>query len=125
MPALQEAEKINKKAAKTGLDWPDVHGIVAKLKEETDELSMELNSTEASSERIEDEIGDLFFTVANIARYLKVDPETALRRANGKFRRRFAALESAAWASGRDVHDLSVEEMDQYWNEAKEIEQHG
>jgi MazG family protein len=133
LPALQEAEKINKKAAKTGFDWPDAHGILEKLKEEADELAAELpdfDKTRAHQRRIdqtriEEEIGDLFFTVVNLARYLNVDSETALRRTNAKFRARFGSMERLAWESGRRVEDLSLEEMDQHWERAKQMEQHG
>jgi nucleoside triphosphate diphosphatase len=123
MPALQEAEKINRRAAKTGFDWPNAQGILEKLKEEADELSAEIAANDR--ERLEDEVGDLFFTVVNLARYLKIDSETALRRANAKFRHRFELLERAAWASGREVKDLTLEEMDEQWNLAKRQEQHG
>ncbi|HEY0565962.1 MAG TPA: nucleoside triphosphate pyrophosphohydrolase [Terriglobales bacterium] len=123
MPALQEAEKINKKAAKTGFDWPDAHGILDKIKEEADELSAELK--EADRDRLEDEVGDLFFTVVNLARYLKIDSESALRRANAKFRSRFEAVERSAWATDRKLEDLTLEEMEQHWSEAKSKERHG
>ena len=123
LPALQEAEKINKKAAKTGFDWPNAHGILDKLKEEADELAAELPV--ADKTRIEGEIGDLFFTVVNLARYLNIDSETALRRTNAKFRARFGNVERLAWESGRQVEDLSLEEMDQHWERAKQMEQHG
>jgi MazG family protein len=123
MPALQEAEKINKKAAKTGFDWPDAHGILDKIREESEEIAAELKN--GDRERIESEVGDLFFTVVNLARFLKVDSETALRRANAKFRERFAAVERAAWDSGRGVDQLTLEEMDQHWNQAKAEEEHG
>lgn len=133
IPALQEAEKISHKAAKTGFDWPDAYGILAKLSEEAEELAAELPNEERANEkrtgenraRIQDEIGDLFFTVVNLARYLKVDSETALRGANAKFRQRFERMERAAWAAGREIQDLSAEEMDKYWRSAKQMEQHG
>ena len=120
MPALQEAEKINRKAAKTGFDWPDVHGILDKLKEEAEELATEL--PKADHARLQDEVGDLFFTVVNLARYLKVDAESALRSTNAKFRRRFAALEDAAWAQERDLSQLSAAELGQLWERAKQLE---
>ncbi|GAC1656624.1 MAG: nucleoside triphosphate pyrophosphohydrolase [Acidobacteriaceae bacterium] len=123
MPALQEAEKINRKAAKTGFDWENVDGIVQKLKEEADELAEELQA--GDRERLEDEIGDLFFTVVNLARYLKVDPESALRRSNAKFRRRFGELERGAWDAGKEVGDLSLGEMDAIWKQVKQSERNG
>ncbi len=120
MPALQEAEKLSRKAAATGFDWRKIEEIVDKLREETDELTAELRVETPSPERVEDEIGDLLFTVVNIARFLKIDTESALRRSNLKFRRRFGAVELAAWAAGGEIGALTQEEMDEQWNLAKQ-----
>lgn len=120
MPALQEAEKISRKAAATGFDWPDAHRILDKLREETGELATELRAQTFDRERLQDEVGDLFFTVVNIARSLKIDPESALRHSNAKFRLRFAAIERAAWASDRDIKELTPDEMNRHWDRAKE-----
>ncbi len=121
MPALSEAGKIGSKAAKVGFDWPDVQGVVEKLREECGELEAEIASgnPDASGE----ELGDLLFTAANLARHLKVDPELALRDANAKFRRRFAAMESA---TERPLEALSLPELEALWSSTKqtETEQH-
>ena len=117
MPALSEAGKIGSRAAKVGFDWPDVQGVVEKLREECGELETEvaLGDTKAAT----DEIGDLLFTVANLARHLKVDPELALRDANAKFRRRFAGMEAA---TGRPLEELSAAELEELWAASKRTE---
>lgn len=128
MPAMTEARKLGAKAAKVGFDWPDVSGLVEKLREETAELEAEIVG--ASQKRdtghpggpatsaAEDELGDLLFTAVNLARHLKLDPETALRRANAKFRGRFDAMESAA--GGREaLAAMTPEELDERWRAAK------
>jgi len=94
MPAMTEARKLGAKAAKVGFDWPDPAGLIAKLDEEVAELKIEVEA--GSNDAMEDELGDLLFTAVNLARHLKLDPETALRRANAKFRQRFDAMETAA-----------------------------
>jgi MazG family protein len=117
MPALSEAGKIGSKAAKVGFDWPDVQGVVEKLREECGELETEVarGDTKAATE----EIGDLLFTVVNLARHLKVDPELALRDANAKFRRRFAGMEAA---TGRPLEELSAAELEELWARSKQAE---
>jgi ATP diphosphatase len=120
MPAVLEAGKLGSRAAKVGFDWPDTDGLFDKLQEEIGELKAELSpsSGSQSTPAIEAELGDLLFTVVNLARHLKVDPETALRTTNAKFRRRFAAMESAA--GGRDALAASTpSELDLLWNQAK------
>ncbi len=117
MPALSEAGKIGSKAAKAGFDWPDVHGVVEKLREECGELETEVAKNDLSAAG--EELGDLLFTVANLARHLKIDPELALRDANAKFRRRFAAMESCA---GRPLEDLSPAELEALWAHSKATE---
>ncbi len=120
MPATLEAGKLGSRAAKVGFDWPDADGLFDKLQEEIGELRAELkpSSDSQSSTAIEAEFGDLLFTAVNLARHLKVDPESALRAANAKFRRRFAAMESAA--GGRDALAASTpSELDLLWNQAK------
>lgn len=117
MPALSEAGKIGSRAAKAGFDWPDASGVLDKLREETAELEEEVRSDRRAG--IAEEIGDLLFTVANLARHLKVDPELALRDANAKFRRRFGAVEAAA---ERPLEELSPEELEALWAGSKEAE---
>jgi ATP diphosphatase len=122
MPAMQEAAKIGSRAAKAGFDWPSVEGLFAKLAEETAELQNELATSEGGVHaRIEEEFGDLLFTAVNLARHLKVDPESALRRANAKFRRRFAAMEIEA--GGFDALSLlTPAELESLWGRAKAAE---
>jgi len=120
MPAVLEAAKLGSRAAKVGFDWPSADGLFDKLQEEIGELKAELAPSPgaASPSAIEAELGDLLFTAVNLARHLKVDPESALRAANAKFRRRFAAMESAA--GGTDALAASTpSELDILWNQAK------
>ncbi|MGD0444299.1 MAG: nucleoside triphosphate pyrophosphohydrolase [Edaphobacter sp.] len=127
MPAMMEAGKLGSRAAKVGFDWPDTEGLFDKLHEEIGELKAELtpSSTSASKSEIsasksaiEAELGDLLFTAVNLARHLKVDPESALRAANAKFRRRFVAMESAA-GGGDALAASTPSELDNLWNQAK------
>jgi XTP/dITP diphosphohydrolase/ATP diphosphatase len=120
MPAALEASKLGSRAAKVGFDWPNADGLFDKLQEEIGELKAELTpSSEGQSQTaVQAEFGDLLFTAVNLARHLKVDPETALRATNAKFRRRFAAMESAA--GGKDALAASTPaELDKLWNQAK------
>jgi MazG family protein len=115
-PSLLEAAKLGSKAAKVGFDWPDTAGILDKLHEEVAELKAEVISSQSVISRKEEELGDLLFTIANLARHLKIDPELALRRANAKFRRRFAAMESYSDAS---LESLTAVELETLWNSVK------
>jgi ATP diphosphatase len=142
-PALLEAQKLSSRAARVGFDWPEIEGLFEKLAEETGELREELNSGVAGGispagkgvagsgkpqvspelhERLEDEVGDLFFVLVNIARYLALDPEQALRKTNRKFRRRFQWMEEQLRASGRGPAQASMEEFEQLWQQAKRLE---
>lgn len=119
-PSLLEAGKLGAKAAKVGFDWPDAGGIVAKLHEEMAEMDAELTpalaGTAEARARLEEELGDVLFTLANLARHLKLDGELALRRANAKFRARFAAMEDSSQAP---LDTLSAEELEALWVNAK------
>lgn len=117
MPALAEAAKIGSKAAKAGFDWPDAGGVIAKLKEETVELEAEMARGDLAA--ASEEMGDLLFTAANLARHLKVDGELTLRDANAKFRRRFAAMESG---SPRPLEQLAPDELEDLWSRTKSAE---
>jgi tetrapyrrole methylase family protein/MazG family protein len=117
LPALQQADTYGQRVARVGFDWSDVAGVVAKVREEMAELQ-----AASSQERQEAELGDLLFAVANWARWLGVDPESALRSANARFARRFAHLEREARQRNVDLHDFSIEELEAFWQAAKENE---
>lgn len=116
-PGLLEALKVTKKAAKVGFDWENTDQIFDKLTEETNELKEAIANKK--TENIEEEIGDLLFVVANLARKLDIEPETALKRTNRKFRKRFKFIEDTLKAGDRRLEDASLEEMDEIWNQAK------
>jgi ATP diphosphatase len=145
MPALMEAHKLSSRAANVGFDWSEIEGLFAKLEEETAELRDELNAmpalpSKAQSagrgiagsgkpqlppelrDRLEDEVGDLFFVLVNIARYLSLDPESALRKTNRKFKRRFQWMEERLRASGRGPQQASMDELETLWQQAKQQE---
>jgi MazG family protein len=147
LPALMEGMKLSHKAAQVGFDWPSIDGIFDKLAEEADELRREVEripaqgggaqavgsggyaardaAPAAGSEmhgRLQDEVGDLLFTVVNLARYLAVDPEAALRETNRKFRRRFGQVERGLRESGKEWEEASLEEMERHWLESKRSE---
>ena len=117
-PALQEARKLGKKAASVGFDWPDTHGLIAKLHEETKELAAEIEPGQIHRDAAEDELGDLLFTTVNLARHLKLEPEFALRKANQKFRARFNILEATA-GGPEALRLLSPDEFEERWQQAK------
>jgi nucleoside triphosphate diphosphatase len=143
MPALMEALKISSKVAQVGFEWPEIGGLFEKLNEETNELRENLAEIpppgpqppnrgvassgkqaipEALREKFEDEVGDLFFVVVNLARYLSIDPESALRKTNAKFRRRFQRLEERLIEQGKDLSQSNLEEMETLWQAAKQEE---
>jgi MazG family protein len=117
MPALVEAQRIASKAAHAGFDWENVEQVFDKLREELEELAAARAG--AVQEEVEGEIGDLLFVIVNIARFLKVDPEQALRRTNAKFRRRFAFVEDGLAERGRGLDNSDIAEMESLWQQAK------
>jgi nucleoside triphosphate diphosphatase len=125
MPEWQRAGKLQQRAARVGFDWPGPEPVIAKLHEEIEEVRVEFDAIarapeDASArERLEDEIGDLLFVCANLARHARVDPGNALRRANRKFERRFRAMETLALADGVALPTLSLEDQDRYWDRVK------
>jgi MazG family protein len=120
LPALVEAQLIASRAAGAGFDWENVGQVFDKLHEELDELDAACRTGSASA--IEDELGDLLFVIVNIARFLKVDPEQALRKTNAKFRRRFAHVEDGLATLGKTPRDATINEMESLWQEAKSHE---
>ena len=143
MPALLEAHKLSSRAAHVGFDWPEIAGLFAKLEEEAEELQEELKAMpgiaapagrgvagsgrrQAAPElraRLEDEVGDLFFVLVNIARYLSLDPESALKKTNRKFKRRFQWMEERLRAGGRGPEQASMDELEELWQQAKQQEE--
>ena len=143
MPSLMEAHKLSARAARVGFDWPNVDGLFDKLEEETNELREQLDQIpepgprpasngiagsgrtrvpEELQARLEEEVGDLFFVLVNIARYLSVDPESALKKTNRKFKQRFQWMEQRLQESGRKPEQATVEELESLWQQAKERE---
>ncbi len=127
MPALIAAGKLNGRAAHAGFDWQNIQHLLAKLEEETEELRAELEDAPgadpaASRNRLEDEVGDMMFVMVNIARFLGLDAESALRKANQKFKRRFQAMEAEMFKAGTNLEKLSTDQMEEYWQKAKQAE---
>jgi ATP diphosphatase len=120
LPAFAEAVKLQDKAAGVGFDWPSAREVIAKLREEIDELEAAVAAGDRAATA--EEYGDFAFALANLARHLAFDPEVALKGASAKFRRRFAAIERALAAEGRTPEQSSLEEMDRLWNAAKMAE---
>ena len=117
LPALMRAQKLQKKAAKVGFDWDDATGALDKIREETDELEEAMVGKDP--EAVADELGDVLFSVVNVARFADVDAEEALTGATDKFYRRFALVEQMAKERGMDMKTAGIEELDKLWNEAK------
>jgi MazG family protein len=120
LPALTRAAKLGKRAATVGFEWPDVQGALDKTEEELLEVRAAIAAGNTAD--IEAELGDLMFCLVNICRHLQVDPETALRRTNQKFERRFNHVETRLQQQGREFTDATLVEMDRYWDEAKRLE---
>ncbi|MDX1252149.1 MAG: nucleoside triphosphate pyrophosphohydrolase [Gammaproteobacteria bacterium] len=121
LPALTRAAKLQNRAARVGFDWPDIRQVMNKIEEETAEIHAEI-AQGAPIERMEDEIGDLLFVAVNLARHAGIDAESAVRRANTKFERRFRRIETLLAESGRTPEQATLEEMDALWDRAKEEE---
>ena len=123
LPALTRANKLGKRAAEVGFEWPDTHGALDKVVEEIDEIRAELKAEPVNGKpdlnAISNEIGDLLFSLVNVCRYLKIDPETSLRHANAKFERRFRYIEQRLQAQGKKPDEVTLEEMDVLWEEGK------
>ena len=119
LPALTRAVKLQQRAGRVGFDWNDVRAVIAKLHEELGELEAEMDAAEPVQENIEEEVGDLLFVVANLARHLDVDPEKALRGTNEKFCDRFKHIETSLKAGGKTLEDATLDEMETLWQAAK------
>ena len=119
LPALMRANKLQKRAARVGFDWPDAKPVFDKFREEAAELEAEIER--GDTQAMEHEVGDLLFTCVNLARKLDIDPETALRHANGRFETRFSHIERTLWAQDRIVEDTVLEELDRLWDQAKRV----
>ena len=119
LPALLRAEKIQKRAARVGFDWKQTGPVIDKIDEELGELRAELEAGDVDQARLTDELGDVLFAVANLARHCKIDPEAALRATNDKFERRFRHIERRLAEAGRKPADATLEEMEALWQEAK------
>lgn len=117
IPSLSCAQKLQRKAAKVGFDWPDAKGVLEKIEEEVGEFREALGNNDSAA--IEEEIGDILFSIVNLSRFLSVDSEEALRQANKKFYRRFLQVESLVAAAGRELKDCTLEELDLYWDQVK------
>ena len=124
LPALLKAQRSQEKAARVGFDWKDAKGPLAKIREELAELeaAAAASGDTALDPRVKEELGDLLFSVANLARHLKADSESALEGATAKFARRFRAVEAGAKAAGREMKEMSLDELDALWRAAKEQE---
>lgn len=121
LPALLRSLKLQKRAARVGFDWPDVAGVIDKFSEEVEEFYDEMPEP-VDTDRLEDEFGDALFALVNVGRHFKLDPEKALRRANGKFVRRFEHIENRLAETGRTPQDVDLDAMEALWVEAKDQE---
>ena len=119
LPAMVKANRIQDKVSGVGFDWEASHQVFDKLKEELEELEVEIK--QGNKDKIENELGDVFFSLINYARFLKVNPENALERTNKKFTKRFKYLEDKARLMNKSLHDMTLKEMDIYWEEAKKL----
>ena len=126
LPALTRAEKLQRRAASVGFDWPDWRPTLDKIKEETAELEAELaNDGDSNADRLIEEVGDLLFSVVNFARHKRIDPEDAMRRANAKFSRRIRMLAASLEAEGSSIQEATLDQMELAWQAAKKAENSG
>jgi len=123
LPPLDRAWKLQKKAAKAGFDWPDAAGVIGKIKEELGEAEAVIAAAASSPDNtaLEEELGDLLFSVVNLCRFFKIEPSVALQRTNIKFTERFKHVEKRMKETGQEMNDGNLEVMDQYWNDAKKL----
>lgn len=119
LPAMMRAFKLQKRAARVGFDWPDSQQVLAKVKEELAEVEAELTPDQMDQHRVQDEIGDVLFSVINLARKLNIDPEEALKSTNKKFTKRFNYVEESIVSNGNNLKDTSLDEMEDLWQRAK------
>lgn len=122
LPGLTRAVKLQKAAGRVGFDWNDPFAVLEKITEEVDEVKAELKASGDRQDALEDEVGDVLFAVANLARHLRIEPEAALERANEKFRRRFGVIERTLADRGQSFDDVTLDEMESIWRRAKDIE---
>ncbi len=129
LPGLLKAQRTQEKASRVGFDWRDAEGPLAKIKEELAELEAEIaarkSENPADSDRVKQELGDLIFSVTNLARHLKVDAESAVELTTAKFAKRFRTVEAAAKDSGRSLKEMTIDEMEALWQKAKRSEECG
>jgi tetrapyrrole methylase family protein/MazG family protein len=119
LPALSQAQEYQDRAARVGFDWPEIEGVLEKIAEEVEEVKRADNERELAAE-----IGDLLFALVNLARWKKVDAESVLRETNARFKRRFAYIENGAREQGRNLSELSLDEMESLWQQAKKLNKH-
>lgn len=122
LPSLMRAEKLQKRAAKENFEWPDVKGVMSKIYEEMQEVQAELDEAILDKQKLEDEIGDLFFSCVNLSRYVNINAEKSLRKANLKFEHRFRALETLAKSKGLKINKMTIDELEKLWKEVKSHE---
>jgi len=122
MPQLLRAKKIQKRVSSVGFDWPDISGVIEKVEEELNELK-EVIKTGNKQEALEEELGDLLFSVVNLSRHIYVNAEDALRKGNKKFIKRFQYLEEQVQREGKRIADYSLEELEKFWQQAKKATQ--
>ena len=121
LPPLDRAWKLQKKAANAGFDWPDANGVIAKIHEELEEVKKVIAEKTNDSELLEEELGDLIFSVVNLCRFFSIEPSVALQRTNIKFTGRFKHVEKRMKETGKEMNPSNLDFMDEYWNEAKKL----